>query len=143
MRRGISYILAVMLMTLFTLLVALMVTGVLWRFILGLTVKRAVQVTVTLYSNGLIRVELRNVGWGISIIDARLTALNVGGCTVTSIDLSWSPNLPLKPGAESIGVGYVNVPTLTPAVPYSGTLEVIFSDGGRDVLSFSGTVLES
>lgn len=141
MRKGISYLLAMILVTLFTLLVVLTVTGVLWRLIQGLTVKRAVQVVVTVYSNGLVKVELRNVGWGISIVDARLTTLSIRGYTTTSIDLSWSPDLPLRPGAESIGIGYVNVPTIAPATPYSGTLEIVFSDGGRDMVSFSGTVI--
>lgn len=141
MSKGISYILAVMLVTLFTLLTVLTITGTLWHFMQGLTIKRAVQVTVTVYSNGLVKVELRNVGWGISIIDVHLTTLSVGGYTTTTIDLNWSPSLPLKPGAESIGIGYVNIPTLASAIPYSGTLEVVFSDGTRDIVSFSGTVI--
>ena len=141
MRKGVSYILTVILMTLFTLLAVLTTTGVLWRFIQSLTVKRAVQATVTVYSNGLIKVELRNVGWGILIVDVHLTTLSIGGYTTTSIDLSWSPPLPIKPGAESIGIGYVNAPTLAPATSYSGTLEIVFSDGGRDIVSFSGTII--
>ncbi|RLF10585.1 MAG: hypothetical protein DRJ62_04890 [Thermoprotei archaeon] len=139
-RKGVSYIVTVILVTFLVILIALVVSGKLWEYVQGFMTKRAVQVTVTVYSNGLIKVELRNVGWGVDISDVEIN-VEINGQT-TTCDLSWSPPLPLKPGRESIGVGYINT-VLAPAVPYKGTLTVYYSDGARDTLTFSGTVLGS
>ena len=139
-RKGVSYIVTVILVTFLVILIALVVSGKLWEYVQGFMTKRAVQVTVTVYSSGLVRVELRNVGWGVDVSSVEIN-VEVNGQAIPC-DLSWSPPLPLKPGRETIGVGYINA-HLTPASPYSGHITVYYSDGARDTLTFSGTVVGS
>jgi len=135
---GLSYVVSVLIVTAIAVAAAIVVASIVYPSILGLSVRREWFFTVTIYDNGFIRVSLENRGWGVSITDASISELTIGGNTA-SVDLTWSPPLPLDPGKQTIGSG--TTITAPPGTTYEGTLTVTFSDGSTDSRPFKGSVV--
>jgi len=136
--RGLSYLVSVLIVTAVAVAAAIVVVGVLYPSIVGLAVRREWSFTVTVYDNGHVRVVLENRGWGVSITGVEVS-MSVGGGAASTVDLSWSPPLPLDPGRQAIGVGAAAA--APPGTTYEGTITVTFSDGSRDSKPFKGAVV--
>ena len=136
--RGLSYVVSVLVVTAIAVAAAIVVASIIYPSILGLSVRREWFFTVTIYDNGYVRVNLENRGWGVSITSASISDLTIGGNTAT-VNLTWSPPLPLDPGKQAMGSGST---TAAPAgTSYEGTLTVTFSDGSTDSRPFKGSII--
>ena len=136
--KGLSYVVSVLVVTAIAVAAAIVVASIVYPSILGLSVRREWSFTIIIYDNGFVRVSLENRGWGVSITSVSISDLTIGGNTAT-VNLSWSPSLPLDPGKQTIGLGTT---TAAPAgTSYEGTLTVTFSDGSTDSRPFKGSVV--